>query len=360
MSKFDLRKYLPLLGIMGYLDNTAQKQAELNNEILKLAEEIDNLKFEVSIECKNEEKYNEILNELVEKYGAENKNNLGIIEDELEKIFQRDIEKFLKAWNYLLIKYKQYINEYEYIELSLVDSILRYISRYDEDRKKQINSYKFIKENEDIQEIVFENKYVWENTTSETLSTILYEIKDYRMFTEFFEIVYKNREKYVKFNFNEMLKDIITSRYYKQTSEGLEVLKEKIEGKEISAEVYKLLEQKEIEVLEDEKIEREYFGEEENIRKFEYATVVGIYYEDRIEVVKKLTIGEEIFFVREKDNQYDSNAIKVVNKNNETIGYVTKEKAQEIAPKLDAGNKYKCYINGIYEKKIKVEIHYEN
>ena len=85
-----------------------------------------------------------------------------------------------------------------------------------------------------------------------------------------------------------------------------------------------------------------------------------LFLEDRIEVVKKLTIGEEIFFVREKDNQYDSNAIKVVNKNNETIGYVTKEKAQEIAPKLDAGKRLKCYINGIYEKKIKVEIHYEN
>ena len=72
MSKFDLRKYLPLLGAMGYLDDTSEKQAELNNEIFKLAEAIDNLKFEVSIECINEEKYNEILNELVEKYGAEN------------------------------------------------------------------------------------------------------------------------------------------------------------------------------------------------------------------------------------------------------------------------------------------------
>ena len=360
MSKFDLREYLPLLGAMGYLDDTYKKQAELNNAILKLVEAIDNLKFEVSIECKNEEKYNKILNELVEKYCAENKNNLGIIEDELVKIFQKDMEKFLEAWKYLLIRYKQYINGYEYIELSLVDSILRYISRYDEDREKQINSYKFIKENEDVKEVVFENKYVWENTTSETLSTILYEIKDYKIFEDFFEIVYKNREKYVKFNFNEMLKDLITSRYYKQTSEGLEVLKEKIEGKEISAEVYKLLEQKEIEVLEDEKIEREYFGEEENIREFEYATVVGLYYENRIKVVEKLTIGEEIFFVREKDNQYDSNAIKVVNKNNETIGYVTKENAQEIALKLDTGKRLKCYINRIYENKIKVEFHYEN
>lgn len=56
MSKFDLRKYLPLLGVMGYLDDTSEKQAELNNEILKLSEAIYNLKFEVSIECKNEEK----------------------------------------------------------------------------------------------------------------------------------------------------------------------------------------------------------------------------------------------------------------------------------------------------------------
>ena len=76
--------------------------------------------------------------------------------------------------------------------------------------------------------------------------------------------------------------------------------------------------------------------------------------------MKKLTIGEDIFFVREKDNQYDSNAIKVVNKNNETIGYVTKENAQEIALKLDTGKRLKCYINRIYENKIKVEFHYEN
>lgn len=88
-------------------------------------------------------------------------------------------------------------------------------------------------------------------------------IRYYKIFEDFFEIVYKNREKYVKYNFNDMLKDLITSRYYKQTSEGLEALKGKMEGKEISAEMYKLLEQKEIEVLEDEKIEREYFGEEE-------------------------------------------------------------------------------------------------
>lgn len=31
MSKFDLREYLPLLGAMGYLDDTSEKQAKLNN-----------------------------------------------------------------------------------------------------------------------------------------------------------------------------------------------------------------------------------------------------------------------------------------------------------------------------------------
>lgn len=356
MSKFDLREYFPLLGAMGYLDGTEKKQEELNNASLKLEETLENLKVNVSIECKNEEKYNKILNDLAEKYGAENKNDLGIISEELEKIFQKDIEKFLEAWEYILTKYKQYINEYRYIEFTVVDSMLGYVSRYDEDKEKQIKVYKFIQENSDIKEIVLKNKHIYESTTIETLLTILYEIKDYQMFEELFEIVYENRNKYLNFNFNDMLKDLIESRYCKNTSEGLYILKEILIYKEISEESYKVLEQKYLEVLEDERIEKEYIGEDEEIREFEYAKIVGVNHEERRKTFEKLIVGEEIFFIRERENKYDSNAIKVVNKYNETIGYVVKEKAQEIAPKLDGWKKCEVYVTGFLTNKLLVQV----
>lgn len=61
------------------------------------------------------------------------------------------------------------------------------------------------------------------------------------------------------------------------------------------------------------------------------------------EIIKSLPIGyDELSLEREPDNQYDSNAIKVIHHDpldgSEThLGYVEKDIAAEIASQLDAG-----------------------
>ena len=354
MTKFDLRKHLPFLGAMGVLNNSRKNQEESTDSIDTVEKLINNLEVRASIEYKNEEIYNRILNDLVEEYGADN--DTEIIETELEKMYIKNVEKFLETWKYLLIKYKQFIFEYEHIEIVLVDSVMSYIAKYDEDKEKQIKTYKFIEESEEIKDILFGNKYVHGKTTNETLSVLLYENKYYKLFKELLELVYTNRKKYLEFDFNQLTKDLIEARYYKKTSEGLNILKEELKRKEMPEEINIALEKQYLEVLKDEETEREYLGINEETNEIEYVKIVGIDYEERRKVFEKLSIGKEVFFIREKDNKYDKNAIRVVNGDNETVGYVERKNVQPIAKKMDCGRKCKIYVTGFYTNKFLAEV----
>lgn len=79
--------------------------------------------------------------------------------------------------------------------------------------------------------------------------------------------------------------------------------------------------------------------------------VVGITLKERVKYVNDLENNEELFIIREKDNKFDANAIKVVDKDNHHIGYIASEYANYLAPKVDAGIKYQLKIK---EKKDKV------
>ena len=63
--------------------------------------------------------------------------------------------------------------------------------------------------------------------------------------------------------------------------------------------------------------------------------------------------GLELSLLREPENEHDSNAIKVLftDPENETftihLGYVAREIAAWIAPELDAGNDYTCFLTSI-------------
>lgn len=56
------------------------------------------------------------------------------------------------------------------------------------------------------------------------------------------------------------------------------------------------------------------------------------------------TVKREVSFEREKDNQYDPNAIKVLG-NGEHIAYIPASLASVIAPKLDAGEMTICCVD---------------
>lgn len=80
-------------------------------------------------------------------------------------------------------------------------------------------------------------------------------------------------------------------------------------------------------------------------RKIFWIHVVGIRYENsdgssRIKYLLELTNNDKIKLVREPDNPYDENAIKVVYGNNLQIGYIPKEKSKLISDYLDSNYHY--------------------
>lgn len=53
------------------------------------------------------------------------------------------------------------------------------------------------------------------------------------------------------------------------------------------------------------------------------------------EIVLALEPGDELYLVRDEENEYDSNAIKVVNEDNIFLGFIAKEVAADLAPMMD-------------------------
>ena len=89
-----------------------------------------------------------------------------------------------------------------------------------------------------------------------------------------------------------------------------------------------------------------------------YSKVFGVTYNNRQDIIKGLEEGQALELKREKDNQYDQNAIAVYvnNKSNHSnkitaqIGYIKKELAAELAPRMDKGETFKCKIKKITGK----------
>ena len=89
---------------------------------------------------------------------------------------------------------------------------------------------------------------------------------------------------------------------------------------------------------------------------FDYIPVVGINRKERIQYVKKLSVGDELLYYREPDNEYDLNAIKITDLNNNTIGYIASDYANYYSPKFDAGIKYKIIIKSLEKSRIMISI----
>lgn len=87
-----------------------------------------------------------------------------------------------------------------------------------------------------------------------------------------------------------------------------------------------------------------------------YILVVGIQIGERNVFVENLNVGDEVYIFRDKNNEYDKNAIKVLDKGNNVIGYIASEYACYYAPKIDKGIKYNLIIKNKEEKTIKCSI----
>lgn len=91
-----------------------------------------------------------------------------------------------------------------------------------------------------------------------------------------------------------------------------------------------------------------------------YIDVVGITFKERKQFVDKLNENDELYIVRELDNKFDKNAIKVLDKDNNHIGYISGDYACYYAPKIDKGIKYKLMVKERKEKVLKCSINATN
>lgn len=92
-----------------------------------------------------------------------------------------------------------------------------------------------------------------------------------------------------------------------------------------------------------------------------HTLVLGIHFEgklvhDRYEPLKKLCLEDTLFLLREPNNQYDSNAIMVVNENNQDLGYIPRGYALELAPLLDKEKEYTIKITNISYSGVSIDI----
>lgn len=87
-----------------------------------------------------------------------------------------------------------------------------------------------------------------------------------------------------------------------------------------------------------------------------YIDVVGITFKERKQYVDKLNDNDELYIVRELDNKFDKNAIKVLDKDNNHIGYISSDYACYYAPKIDKGITYKLIVKECKEKVLKCSI----
>jgi single-stranded-DNA-specific exonuclease len=63
--------------------------------------------------------------------------------------------------------------------------------------------------------------------------------------------------------------------------------------------------------------------------------VVGVSYDNRQAVVALLTQWEQIYLIREPDNAFDANAVKVQRWDHQQFGYLNRELAKILAPRMD-------------------------
>lgn len=78
-----------------------------------------------------------------------------------------------------------------------------------------------------------------------------------------------------------------------------------------------------------------------------FTKVVGVTFENRQEVVQNLHEGEELRLVREPENRFDPNAIRVENQQGDQIGYFNSRMAKHLAPVLDKGGEYQVLVSSL-------------
>jgi len=83
-------------------------------------------------------------------------------------------------------------------------------------------------------------------------------------------------------------------------------------------------------------------GRRSDERHHFYFHAHGITQGNRQAAISRCVQGEQLHFVREPENPYDTNAIRIRRLSGEDIGYVPRSDAAELAPKMDTGQQVRA------------------
>ena len=75
-----------------------------------------------------------------------------------------------------------------------------------------------------------------------------------------------------------------------------------------------------------------------------FTYIAGTQFEDRQKYVWNLKVGQLLDLEREPENAFDANAIKIIDKQGNQLGYVEKNVACEIADNIDVGARYRVTV----------------
>lgn len=75
----------------------------------------------------------------------------------------------------------------------------------------------------------------------------------------------------------------------------------------------------------------------------------GLFGKHRKKLIRDCTRGEFLKLIREPDNLFDQNAIKICNQQEQPLGYLSRYVAAKVAPLLDAGKTVEVKIREIHD-----------
>jgi hypothetical protein len=186
------------------------------------------------------------------------------------------------------------------------------------------------------------NHYEAEYDRTEEMKPILEKRRRQKVISN--TVAYENRKKFGyinSYNFD----------WKKHWKEVVELVKIEISGDKKEVEKFKLFGM-DIHKHYDIYSEKEQETKGQFVKTLEVATkivvaayempVAGVTYEGRQEYIARMTKDTQIYMVREQENEYDENAVAVhaiLEDSNPKIGFIPREYASQIAPKMDSGEK---------------------
>jgi single-stranded-DNA-specific exonuclease len=75
--------------------------------------------------------------------------------------------------------------------------------------------------------------------------------------------------------------------------------------------------------------------------------VVGVTFEGRQDIVRRLSAGDLLALERQPDNPVDPHAVRVLNASGQQIGYLSARVAARLAPSIDSGTRYSATVSQV-------------